>query len=291
MAEPETAARAEGTRAETSVQPPGPPWSPLVGGQEGGGFLSFYYSDQLSRLPVRGVTRLADNKSDPNLETATYGLFSTCGPMMRSSIVRRGLSYIFFQTRWHGERVVTGYYHVGWFVDHASSRPGDAALAADIVHFVAEPIPVRALRRLIGRRVSTTARGPQRLRAPECARLRRALDGQTDSTRAYLNEIDRLERFNLRFGGSRHLNWHSTNPNEAFSWETARKYLPRSDSTVNSSAPSRNVSSTGAWTCMQCGGVRLHPVLLRLCPICGTRASLRPSTIGEASRATGASSA
>ena len=53
-----------------------------------------YLADDLSRLPVRHITRPHDNKSDPNIETGTYGLFSTCENQMRSGIVNRGAQYI-----------------------------------------------------------------------------------------------------------------------------------------------------------------------------------------------------
>ena len=55
-----------------------------------------YLPDDLSRLPVRHITRPHDNKSDPNIETGTYGLFSTCEHQMRSGIVNRGAQYIVF---------------------------------------------------------------------------------------------------------------------------------------------------------------------------------------------------
>ena len=51
------------------------------------GFLSFYLRDELSALAVRGVTLPGNNKSDPNLETGTYGLFSICCQSMRAGIV------------------------------------------------------------------------------------------------------------------------------------------------------------------------------------------------------------
>src|SRR3954470_6457216 len=87
-------------------------WQELKFGAETSGYLSFYYSDDLSPLPVRWVTKPGDNKSDPNFETATYGLFSTCSPNMRSGVARKQIGTIFFFTRRNGRREVTGFYRV-----------------------------------------------------------------------------------------------------------------------------------------------------------------------------------
>ena len=39
------------------VEPPAAPWSPLGLVSPAIGYLSVYYADDLSRLPVRGITR------------------------------------------------------------------------------------------------------------------------------------------------------------------------------------------------------------------------------------------
>src|SRR6266568_2401005 len=88
--------------------PPNPPWAPMSQEGDGGGCLSVYYSDDMSPLAVRWITKPGDNKSDPNLETMTYGLFSTCSKAMRSGIVKRGAEYLFFATRRGGTRVLSG---------------------------------------------------------------------------------------------------------------------------------------------------------------------------------------
>src|SRR5258708_36321714 len=72
--------------AAATVIPPNPPWRELNPTMPLEGYVSYYLSDDLSGLPVRAVTLLRNNKSDPNLETKTYGLFSTCGHGMRASI-------------------------------------------------------------------------------------------------------------------------------------------------------------------------------------------------------------
>lgn len=66
----------------------------------GAGYLSVYLSEPLARYPIRHVTRPADNKNDPNIETGTFGLFSTCEQQMRAKIVREGRSYLFFATKY-----------------------------------------------------------------------------------------------------------------------------------------------------------------------------------------------
>lgn len=95
---PQTGTAASGTPAP-DVIPPRPPWRDLVPNESADSYLSFYLPDELSALPVRGITLPANNKSDPNLETQTYGLFSTCSHVMRASIVARRCPYIFFLTR------------------------------------------------------------------------------------------------------------------------------------------------------------------------------------------------
>src|SRR5438309_11963638 len=104
-----------------SLIPPAPPWKEL-NNRPGAGYLSIYYSDDLSALPVRFVTKVGDNKSDPNLETLTYGLFSTCSPSMRSGFVKRSAQYIFFATLRPVGRVLTGFYSVRWYAEAKSPR-------------------------------------------------------------------------------------------------------------------------------------------------------------------------
>lgn len=83
------------SNAKHDVRPPNPPWIPLEPGDGSISALSFYYSDPNSDIPVREVTRADDNKADPNLETMTFGLFSTCERGMRAGIVRHGIEFLF----------------------------------------------------------------------------------------------------------------------------------------------------------------------------------------------------
>jgi hypothetical protein len=109
----------------------------------GRGYLSVYYSEPLARYPIREITRCADNKSDPNIETRTYGLFSTCEPQMRARIVFDGAGTLFFVTS-HADkrRAVTGYYTIGWYTEGAlGARNRDYALAASAIRLV-DPLPI-----------------------------------------------------------------------------------------------------------------------------------------------------
>jgi hypothetical protein len=124
-----------------SLAPPNDPWLPLVAQPGAGAYLSVYLSSPFARLPIRDVMRLGDNKSDPNLETMTYGLFSTCEPKMRVSIAARGIEEIFFLANLHGGegRALVGMYELGWQVE---VEKGDIAFAAKSGKFI-EPIPCR----------------------------------------------------------------------------------------------------------------------------------------------------
>src|SRR2546426_4466528 len=172
------------------IQPPNSPWIQIASGTDSGGYLSFYYSDDMSRLPVRWVTKPGDNKSDPNLETLTYGLFSTCWRTMRTGIVDRRCSHLFFTTSRKSERVLTGYYHLGWYAGGVlGSR--DYCIAADSARFIEKPFPLKEVDRRCGTNVSGWFRSMRILTAGECKKLARLIDSRLDATAAYLEEIDR----------------------------------------------------------------------------------------------------
>ena len=94
--------------------PPNSPWIPLAICEANGGYIGTFLNDDLSALPVRAITRVGDNKVGPNLETKTYGLFSTCHKIMRKSTVRRGCRHVFFITNRRGVRVLAGLYLIKW---------------------------------------------------------------------------------------------------------------------------------------------------------------------------------
>lgn len=100
------------------LAPPVGVWTPLGDESGGAGYLSVYLSEPLARYPIRHVTKNANNKSDPNIETGTYGLFSTCERPMRRKIVREGRRNLFFLADYKRRgRALTGYYDLAWFAE------------------------------------------------------------------------------------------------------------------------------------------------------------------------------
>jgi hypothetical protein len=228
------------THWEASIKPPNPPWQELNAPANAGGYLSIYYSEDLSRLPVRWVTKPGDTKSDPNLETLTYGMFSFCGYQTRSGVLTRKYPHLFFATSRKGERRLAGYYHIGWFAKAASDRERDFCLAADVAHFIENPIPLTKVDRICGTNVSQQFRTVRLLSGVECKKMLVLIHSHPDATSKYLEEIDRLERFNLAHGGYRYFRRHQK---EKFSWDIAGKYLedvrPRSQELVVMAHPIR----------------------------------------------------
>lgn len=230
------------------------------------GYASIYLSDDLARLPVRAVTRPRDNKSDPNLETGTYGLFSTCQIRMRKSIVEKCVGHIFFLTTHRGSRKLCGYYDVGWF---APGPDDDYALAAGRWRFVA-PIPVADLPEpLFG--LLSFPRNYRGLGQDAVDRLTRLLDDSADRTAAYVDEIRRLEALSLQHTGFRYPTWKRA---AGWSWDDAGTYLRdghRSDRRVRNSAPDDE------WVCRACGYAHHSKARLKLCPDCNELATFDPA--------------
>lgn len=256
-----------------SVKPPAAPWSPLQVEQPPTGYLSMYLADNLSRLPVRHITRPHDNKSDPNIETGSYGLFSTCERQMRSGIVGGGAQYIIFMCRWGERRVVSGYYRLAWKAPgtlHSPARP-DFVLAADVVHFVNPPIPVADLPKELAAVVGTGFRLVKRIDSSQTQELVSILNERPNALPEYLAEIDRLERFQSYHSGYRYVSWQQREP---FSWDMAQRYLE--PSTSPNATP--NQSATGTWHCTAtpCGKYIINQALLKRCPFCGSMGTLQP---------------
>lgn len=258
----------------SSFEPPGHPWTSIVSSDVSPGYLSFYYSDDLSPVPVRWITKPHDNKSDPNLETLTYGLFSTCSPGMRSGIINRQCSYIFFVTSRNRERCLTGYYDLGWYsLGPLGNR--DFAIAARSAYFVKDPIPLKWIDHRMGTRLSSPFRGMRCLDGNTCARLASLIENKPNALPLYLEEIDRLERFNLRHTGYRYIGWRQV---EKFSWTYASEYFRHLGKTRNLNKQV-NASPTDKWECTQCGTVTTNKALLKRCPKCGTLGELYPKSI------------
>ncbi len=197
--------------------PPNPPWVPLAIREASGGYLSYFFNDDLSRLLVRAVTKVGDNKADPNLETKTYGLFSTCNKSMRKSIVNRGCRYLFFVTNRRG-RVLSGLYIVTWYAS-LSSDNDDFCLAADSIWFVQHPIPLVEVDKACGTNVSRPFRTYLSVEADGCRKMESLLKRKPNTTGLYLSEIDRLERFNLKHGGYRYV---TAKVRDSYSWDCVK---------------------------------------------------------------------
>jgi len=252
-----------------STQPPAAPWHSLR--DSGCGYLSIYLSDPLARYAVRAVTRRADNKSDPNIETFTYGLFSTCEPMMRNKIVKDGAATVFFVTRHAGRaRAVTGYYQVGWYAEGArGARNRDFALAASAARFT-DPIPVASLPDALAPVCAGWYRTFRPVDHEVTKALRAILDACPDRTSAYLGEISRLEQFSRARTGYAYPSWGREH---GFTWDDAPTYYHRPAVVP---AETRNSSSSGRWRCTGCQCVIRNAALLKQCPVCKRMGTLVP---------------
>ncbi len=258
---------------DQDVRPPNPPWIALHGPAPHRGYLSFYISDDLSDVAVRAVTLPDNNKSDPNLETGTYGLFSTCERQMRAGVVNNRSPYLFFVTRYRGRRVLTGYYRIAWYCDGPLSSSGaDYALAADRLRFIQPPIPLDELAGGLREHAIRRFRTSLRTNADQTQQLVELLEGRPDETDAYLKETDRLERFNRYHTGFRC--WRRTEP---FGWNAARSYLcPDPSLQWTTTEPVSNNSPTNLWHCRACGDTIHNKALLKACPACDALGSLQP---------------
>lgn len=248
------------------VRPPRPPWRRLEAVEPPIGYLCFYYSDDLSPLAVRHVTRPGDCKSDPNLETGTFGLFSTCEPSVRSATVNNGARYLFFLTRRGDRRVLAGMYRVGWWCGAARGPARDVRLAAERVHFVANPVAVDELPEPARAAASRPMRSCRPVDAAVTAKLIEVLCRQQDASPAYVEEIDRLERFNAYRTSARYPGWGQ---NETFTWDLAPDFLREMEAGGPAGQTAvRNQSQTQLWRCPACGEVRRNQSRLRRCPAC-----------------------
>jgi hypothetical protein len=255
-----------------AFQPPAPPWVEIETRPDAESYLSVYLSSDLARLPVRDITRLGDNKSDPNLETGTYGLFSTCEAVMRKSIVQRGIGEIFFVTTVEDlGRALVGRYELGW-VAHLGDE--DAAFAAKRMKFIA-PIPVTGIKGYAGDVLREPLRNYKVLEAAVAGALREAIESAKDRTADYLVEIGRLERMSHYRTGFRYPSWDRVEP---FNWAAAGPYLQTPSSATSAVG---NASPTGIWRCCECQATIRNEARLKVCNVCGKRNTLQP---GEASK-------
>jgi hypothetical protein len=234
-------------------------------------YASYYLSDELAALPVRAVTRLLDNKSDPNIETGTYGLFSTCEEKMRSGIATHRPRYIVFVTKLRGKgRHVTGLYRISHVAPGALAKQiRDFAIAADEVRFI-DPVPVEDLPDSVRPALSTRWRLYRRLSPEATAAIVDFIRDRPDRTSDYLEELARVETINAFHSGFSYPTWGRR---EGFSWDDAARYLAPAAATADQV---RNSSPTGWWKCAKCGTRTKNKALLKACPKCGALGQLRP---------------
>src|SRR5205807_2637058 len=129
---------------------------------------------------------------------------------------------------------------------------------ADLIRFVDPPIPVGKLPKSVRDVASKWFRSFRLLTAHHTNELLHILNARPDATAGYLDEIDRLERFNQYRTGFRY--WNEVEP---FSWETAKRYLlPKKKMTVATSIP--NVSPTDHWRCESCNRFIRNKALLKV---------------------------
>lgn len=251
--------------------PPNPPWKPLKRASPEEGYLSIFLSDPFARYPVRHITRIYDNKSDPNIETLTYGLFSTCEDKMRHGVVRDGRPWLFFVTQIKNKgRCVAGMYEIGWHAD-GPLAPGarDDALAAVGSRWI-DPIPASDIGGSLGEQIRKRFRPFMRLDATHTAELCALIESKPDRTQGYLREISRLEKFNAAVTGFTYPIWEREGP---FTAAEAEIYLtPRE----GGGEEAKNASPTGRWRCVECGATNLGTARQKLCPTCKAPGTLVP---------------
>lgn len=251
----------------------GSPWRELQ--DAGRGYLSVYFSEPLARWPVREITRPADNKSDPNIETGTYGLFSTCEPSMRNRIVHDGAATIFFLTtrKAHQGRVLSGYYHVGWYTEGTQGAVNrDFALAADLMRFI-DPVLTSDLPEPLRGICSAQFRTMKPIEPETVIALRKICDERPNRLVEYLGEVDRVEAFARARSGYSYPSWGRE---AGFSWDDAPDYYQTDDEL--SKVP--NSSRSRKWRCRECGYVIKSGALLKKCPLCKQMATLAPAEEG-----------
>lgn len=238
------------------------------------GYITFYLRDDLSSIPVRGVTLPQNNKADPNIETGTYGLFSTCALSMRASIVQNGITDLFFLTKCGGRRVLVGYYQISHYADGPFvTSPPDYCLCASQVHFVNPPIDLKDIPEPTRSEITTRFRIFKRISTDAVTTLKDTLYAYPNALKSYLNEIDRLERFNRYHSGYRYIEWHLEDP---FSASVADRFLPPIGVTTAGKGLRSTTSPTGRWVCSTCAFSFENHALLKLCPECHNVGTLQP---------------
>lgn len=201
------------------IRPPNPPWCPQEPGDSRRAALSFYYSDPFSDIPIREVSHKNNPKADPNLETKTFGLFSTCCSRMRTTIVNEGIDLQFFCTNRGGVRVLTGYYRIGWHYKVPTTNT-DYMLAAKEARFVAPGFPLPELTPYLrGVRLDKRFRPFRYIDSETAYRLLLLLEDTPDAISQYLSETKRVEKLTLQRNGYIYQRKYP----KGFSWDVASR--------------------------------------------------------------------
>lgn len=248
------------------MQPPNAPWRRHTRNPEAGSAVTIYYSSDLSPLPIRAVERVdrgnPDNKQDPNLETQTFGLFSTCKRSLRSGVRSNHRPNLFFVTNTDEGRVITGYYEIGWFAE-IPQQDRDFALAAESSYFVEDPIPIGEANERCGTEMDERSRN-LKYPSPQAARhLKGLLHEQPDATKEYIKEIRRVENALRSRTGFTNVNLRKE---DHFTWSDAVRIF--TDSDIGSNEDLTTESPTDSWHCRACGESHGSRRRLRFCPNC-----------------------
>ena len=215
-------------------------WEQMPKSKEISAHIAYYYSDQKSELPVRGVRKYRDNKADPNIETRTYGLFSTCMPPARRNMVKNKNQYIFFFTKRGIKRMFTGYYELDGFLNtgikprnkRKEYKFKDYALRAKKTHFIKDGILLtgKLWSEISVNNVksnSIAGYGPRDYKSIGSSlalELKKALDKHKDITDAYVKEIHKLEQENLK-NSNNEFRYPSWTRKEGFTKNDIRRFI------------------------------------------------------------------
>jgi ribosomal protein L40E len=199
-------------------------------------------------------------------------VFSTCQIKMRKSIATKGVPYVFFVTTHRlRERVLSGYYRIGWY---APGPDHDYVLAASTWRFV-EPIAASTLTGAL-RDAALVRRGYEGLEREQAEQMRELLDARADRTDRYVQEIHRLESLSVRYTGYSYPSWSRPT---GWSWSEVPTYLARP--CANDGGPASNTAPGGRWVCSACGARSISKARLKRCRACGAFSTLRPDTQEE----------
>jgi len=270
--------------------PPNDPWKPHNPSDSAQSYLSIYFSeDKITKYPVREVTKVTDNKSDPNLETMSYGVCSTCTRPIRSGLVKNNRPYIFFCTSFKGQRVLTGYYHIGWYDTgpplfsnlQSGQIQDDYRLVADEMKFI---YPAISLGEIVERCDLDYRTGfRKKLIGPEeTNKLLELLDEREDRTEKYIEEIRRLERVNNRYHQYRHPTWERK---QKFTMENLENYVVTTTDwnydDLKDEIESISTENVSEWHCLSCTHQFSNKAPLRLCPKCDKHGTLIPAKVWQ----------